>query len=178
MTLARFRAADGGFYDTGDDHESLIARPRALQDNATPSGSSLIVRGLLQLSAYTGIPDYADAAHGALRLITAALREYPQAFAEALNAADMLVQGVAEIAFVGAPDDPATQALIDVAQQPYRPNAITALAAQNVEGEADIPLLSYRVMRGGAPTVYVCRNFACQMPVTTAQEMEKLLGIT
>ena len=56
-----------------------------------------------------------------------------------------------------------------MAQQPYRPNAITALAAQNVEGEANIPLLSYRVMRGGAPTVYVCRNFACQMPVTTPE---------
>ena len=49
----------------------------------------------------------------------------------------MLVSGIAEIAIVGAPDDPATQALIDVAQQPYRPNAITALASANVEGEAD-----------------------------------------
>ena len=73
-------------------------------------------------------------------------------------------------------EDAGTQALIDVAQQPYRPNAIAALAPANVEGEANIPLLSYRVMRGGAPTVYVCRNFACQMPVTTAEAVEGLLA--
>ncbi len=173
--LQRFRAPDGGFYDTGDDHEALIARPRELQDNATPAGSSLIARGLLELTAYTGNPDTTDAAHASLRLLTAALREYPQAFGEALNAADMLINGIAEIAIVGSPDSTATQALIDVAQQPYRPNAITALAAQNVEGEANIPLLSYRVMRGGAPTVYVCRNFACQMPVTEAEAALELL---
>ncbi|MCC6804412.1 MAG: thioredoxin domain-containing protein, partial [Anaerolineae bacterium] len=174
--LSRFRAPDGGFFDTSDDHESLIARPRGLQDNATPAGSSLIARGLIELTAYTGNADYIDAATGALRLLTAAMREYPQAFGEALNAVDMAVQGVAEIAIVGAPDDPATQALIDTAQQPYRPNAITALAPVNVDGEANIPLLSYRVMRGGAPTVYVCRHFACQMPVTTPDAMEKLLA--
>jgi uncharacterized protein YyaL (SSP411 family) len=30
-------------------------------------------------------------------------------------------------------------------------------------------------MKGGAPTVYVCRHFTCQMPVTTAEEMRGLL---
>ncbi len=34
--LSRFRAPDGGFFDTSDEHEALIARPRGLQDNATP----------------------------------------------------------------------------------------------------------------------------------------------
>jgi uncharacterized protein YyaL (SSP411 family) len=173
--LARFRAPDGGFFDTSDDHEALIARPRGLQDNAVPSGSSLAARGLIMLTAYTGNPDTDEAAHGTLKLLTAAMREYPQAFGEALNAVDMLVSGLAEIAIVGAPDDVATQVLIDVAQQPYRPNSITALAPANVEGEANIPLLSYRVMRG-APTVYVCRNFACQMPVTTVEAVEGLLA--
>jgi uncharacterized protein YyaL (SSP411 family) len=174
--LAHFRAPDGGFFDTSDDHETLIARPRALQDNATPSGSSLIARGLIGLAAYTGESEYENAAQSAIRLLTAAMREYPQAFGEAINAADMLVAGVAEVAIVGKPEDAATQALIEVAQQPYRPNAITALAPANVEGEATIPLLSYRMMRAGKPTVYVCRHFACRMPVTTPEEAEALLG--
>jgi uncharacterized protein YyaL (SSP411 family) len=175
IVLAHFPAAEGGFYDTGDQHETLIVRPRNLQDNATPSGSAMMARDLLRLSAYTGESSYDEAARGSLRLLTEAMRQYPQAFGEALNAVDMLVAGLAEVAVVGTPDTAETKALLDVVRKPYRPNAITALAQDNVDGEDEIPLLSYRVRRGSKPTVYVCRNFACKMPVTTVEEVEGLL---
>ncbi len=175
VVLDHFAAGDGGFFDTSDDHEALIVRPRNVQDNATPSGNSVIVKNLVRLSAYTGDARYDEAARGALRLLTEALKQYPQAFGEALNAVDILVNGLAEVAVVGDPEDARTQALLDVMQKPYRPNVITALAPRDVEGEAAIPLLSYRMQRGGQPTVYVCRNFACRMPVTTPEEARALL---
>ena len=65
---------------------------------------------------------------------------------------------------------------MDVVRRQYSPNVITTLYTANVEGEATIPLLSYRTQRGDAPTVYVCENFACKMPVTTADEVEALLN--
>lgn len=175
VVLARFRAEDGGFYDTSDDHDALITRPRSLQDNAVPSGSSIMAKGLLRLAAYTGDGDYADAAQRTLSPLYAALREYPQAFGEALSAVSMLVNGIDEVAVVGDPSLPETRALLDVVQKAYRPNVITALATDDVEGEHMIPLLSYRTRRGVMSTVYVCRNFACQMPVTTPDETLKLL---
>jgi len=173
--LVHFRAADGGFFDTSDEATGLIVRPRNVQDNAVPSGSGIMTKNLVRLAAYTGDARYDEAARTALALLTEAQRQYPQAFAESLNAADMLVQGVAEVAVVGDPDDAATRALLDVVQKPFRPNVITALARENVDDEHVIPLLSYRVQRGGAPTVYVCRNFACQMPVTSAEAVAALL---
>ena len=169
--LAHFRADDGGFFDTSDEGETLIARPRALQDNATPAGSSMFARDLLRLVAYTGNGDYDDAARKALSLLTAALREFPQAFGEALSAVEMLAAGVVEVALVGEPA--AAKDLIDAVQKPYRPNVITALARADVEGEAAIPLLSYRVQRGGQPTAYVCRNFACKLPVTSVEALKE-----
>jgi uncharacterized protein YyaL (SSP411 family) len=175
VVLARFRAQDGGFYDTSDDHEALITRPRSLQDNATPSGSSMMAMGLLRLAAYTGDGDYFNAAQTTLSMLYAAMREYPQAFGQALSAAGALVNGLDEVAVVGDPADAETRALLDTIQKPYRPGVIAALAAEDVEGEHTIPLLSYRTRRGLTPTVYVCRNFACQMPVTTPAEVEKLL---
>jgi len=39
--IAHFQAPDGGFFDTSDDHESLITRPRDLQDNAKLSAPSI-----------------------------------------------------------------------------------------------------------------------------------------
>jgi uncharacterized protein YyaL (SSP411 family) len=44
VTLVRFPAADGGYFDTSDDHEALLVRPRTLQDNATPSGGRCCAR--------------------------------------------------------------------------------------------------------------------------------------
>jgi uncharacterized protein YyaL (SSP411 family) len=47
--IEHFRAPEG-FYDTSDDHETLIVRPRELQDNAVPSGNGVVVLVLLRLA--------------------------------------------------------------------------------------------------------------------------------
>lgn len=176
VVLARFRADDGGFFDTSDDHEALIVRPRNLQDNATPAGNSIMARGLMRLAAYTGDADYADAARSALRMLTSAMREYPLAFGEALSAVDMLVAGLAEIAVVGDPAQKETRALIDVVHKRYWPNAIVALSPEPQGSSAVIPLLSDRIQMRDAPTAYVCRHFACKLPVTTPEALEPLLN--
>ncbi|MEZ4671662.1 MAG: thioredoxin domain-containing protein [Anaerolineae bacterium] len=174
--LAHFAAADGGFFDTADDHEALIARPRNMQDNAVPSGNAMFAKCLIRLAAYTGEARYDEAARGTLALLTEAMKQYPQAFGEALSAVDMLVSGLDEVAVVGAAEDAQTQELLKVVQKPFRPNVITALAAADVAAEATIPLLSYRTLRNNQPTVYVCRHFACANPVNTAGEVAGLLG--
>lgn len=176
IALKHFRTDDGGFYDTSDDHEALITRPRNLQDNATPSGNAMIAKQLLRLAAYTGEADYDEAARGILRLLTDALAQYPQAFGESLNATDMLVNGLAEVAIVGNPTQDEAKAILNTLRQPFRPNVITALVRGNQDEHELIPLLSYRMMRNDKPTVYVCQNFMCQMPVTSADETEQLLA--
>lgn len=174
--LEHFTADDGGFFDTSDDHETLIVRPRNMQDSATPSGSSMIAKQLLRLAAYTGDSRYGAAAEGTLALLVEALRQYPQAFGEALSAADMLVNGLDEVALVGAAAHPHLGELLTVIRGDYRPNVITALSENNIPGEASVPLLSYRTQRNNQPTVYVCRNFTCANPVTTPDALRGLLA--
>jgi uncharacterized protein YyaL (SSP411 family) len=48
--IEHYGAPDGGFFDTSDDHETLITRPRELQDNAVPSGNAMAAVVLLRLS--------------------------------------------------------------------------------------------------------------------------------
>lgn len=174
--IEHFSADDGGFYDTSDDHESLIVRPRQLQDSASPSGNSMAAKQLLRLAAYTGDARYDEGARSFLRMVVPVMQQYPQAVGESLNATDMLVHGLVEVAIVGSPVKTETKALLAILREPYRPNVISALARQPVEDEHNIPLLSYRTLRNDLPTVYVCRNFACQMPVTSPEEVEKLLA--
>jgi uncharacterized protein YyaL (SSP411 family) len=171
--LAHFGADEGGFFDTSDDHESLIVRPRNVQDNAVPSGSGLMSVQLIRLAAYTGDPRYDDAARGGLRLLTNAITEFPQAFAVSATAIDMLVTGVQELALIGDPADTGMQALLDVVTGAYRPNLVVALAAVDVDGAHDaIPLLDARTQRDSRPTAYVCEHFTCQLPVTTPDALE------
>jgi uncharacterized protein len=42
-------------------------------------------------------------------------------------------------------------------------------------GESYLPVLEQREMLEDKATAYVCENLACQMPVTTPEELEKLL---
>ena len=171
LALVHFAAEGGGFFDTSDDHETLIVRPRNLQDNATPSGSAMLARQLLRLAAWTGEARYQAAAVAALRLLVEALRAYPQAFGEALNAVDMLVSGLQEVAIVGSPDEERCAALVRELQAQWRPNTVAALSGPGANGESAIPLQRGRTMLDGRATAYVCRNFVCQLPVTGAQAL-------
>lgn len=170
--LEAFRAEDGGFYDTGTDHETLITRPRNLQDNATPSGSSLMARALVRLAAYTGDARYDEAGRATVGLLVNAMREYPQAFGEALGAVEMLAAGLDEVAVIGAADQIAP--LMAAVWAAYRPSVVLAAGAPGAP--TVIPLLKDRPQVGGAATAYVCRNFACRLPVTTVDALRSQLA--
>ncbi len=175
VALVRFAAADGGYFDTSDDHEALLVRPRTFEDNAIPSGTAMLAGVLIRLAAYTGRPHYEEAARGALAPLSEAMAQVPLAFGAALSAVDMLVNGLTEVAIAGDPADSATRALLEVIQRPYRPNVITALTPGDAGDEAPIPLLRGRTLRDGQPAVYVCRNFVCARPVVTPEETAALL---
>ena len=175
LVLDHFDANDGGFYDTSDDHEDLIVRPRNLQDNVTPSGNAMIAKQLLRLAAYTGDARYDNAARAVLKILTDAMRQYPQAFAESLNATDALVNGIVEVAVVGDRDTEEARDIFALLNRLFRPNLVTALARKDVAEHESIPLLSHRKMLEDRTTVYVCRQFACRLPVTSAAEVDALL---
>jgi uncharacterized protein YyaL (SSP411 family) len=51
--LEHFADSEGTLYEASDDHETLITRPRDLQENATPSGNAMAVITLLKLAGPT-----------------------------------------------------------------------------------------------------------------------------
>ena len=171
--LAHFVDPEGGFFDTADDAETLVARPRSLEDNALPSGNAMAVLVLLRLAALTGDGRYADAAEVALGLVGTAPARYPTAFAQWLLALDWRAGPVDEIALVGAPDDPRLGRLLDVARAGYRPRQVIAVAPDPASSE--VPLLQARFTIRGLPTAFVCRGFACRQPVTEPEALAALL---
>ncbi|MEO7118021.1 MAG: thioredoxin domain-containing protein, partial [Candidatus Limnocylindrales bacterium] len=174
VILERFTDPVGGFFDTADDAEVLISRPKDLQDNALPSGNAMAACVLLRLAALTGEGRYRTAAEGALGLVSAAAPRYPTAFAQWLVAMDLAIGPIDEVAIIGDPGDPATQALIAEARRGYRPRQVVAVGAQSAS--TVIPLLADRPLRDGVPTAYVCQGFACRQPVTSPSALAEQLG--
>ena len=177
--LARFADPAGGFHDTADDAETLVARPRSLQDNAVPSGGAMAATVLLRLAALTGDGRHAEAAESALGVVGAAPAAHPTAFGQWLAAIDWRVGPVDEVAVVGDPADPRTVRLAAVARGAlghprWRPRQVIAIGVD--PAATDVPLLQGRFSLRGAPTAFVCRGFSCRQPVTEPEALGAILA--
>jgi uncharacterized protein YyaL (SSP411 family) len=165
--VARFADVEkGGFFSTSDDHETVVARRKELEDNPIPAGASSAAFGLLRLAALTGERSYEDQAVGHLRLLHELAPPHPQAFAHLLQAIDFYTASTREVALVG--EDRAS--LERVVRAKFRPHVVVAAG----EGGA-VPLLEGRTTVNGRAAAYVCEHFACQAPVTDPRDLAALL---
>ncbi len=170
-----FQDPQMGFFDTRDDHEELIARPKRLQDNAVPSGNSLSVLSLLYMAAYTGDGSYRDQAERALSTISNDLFNYPMAYGKWLCAFDFAVNPTIEVAILST-SDPQSDVLIQKLWGAFHPNLVAAISSYPASPNAP-PLLHNRPLLNGNPTAFVCQNHICQQPVDTPDALSaQLLG--
>jgi hypothetical protein len=172
VVLAHFGDCEGGFYDTADDGEQLVLRPRDPADNAAPSGWLAAAQALLTYSAYTGVMDYRRAAERALAVAAALAERAPRGVGWGLAAGEALLDGPREVAIIGPGDDPRTLALHEVALLGTAPGLVVAVGPEG----SDVPLLRDRPLVAGAPAAYVCRQFACEAPVTDLPGLARSVG--
>ena len=164
--LADFRDAEnGGFFTTASDHERLILRSREGPDGATPSANAVAASVLSRLSFHLGRDDFRDAATRAIRIYGRQINRYPRAFAKSLIVLDLLLHGPVELALIGIPGDTGYEALRSAVHRPFLPARVLAHCDPGAVEPAH-PLLKGKGLVNGQAALYVCRNFACQAPVT------------
>jgi uncharacterized protein len=169
--LHAFQDTDqGGFYTTAKTHEALIIRTREGMDGATPSGNAVAVSALARLSFHYGRQDLREAAIGGIRAYGRQIARYPRAFAKSLVVVDLLAEGPIELAFVGAPHDPGLKALHLAVRDVFLPHRVIA-SSEGMGTPSDHPLLAGKGLVEGKAALYICRNFACQRPLTDPQEI-------
>jgi uncharacterized protein YyaL (SSP411 family) len=167
-------AFTGAYFATAHDAETLLTRPKDLWDNAQPAGSSVMVDVHLRLAALTGAAAHQEAAEQTLALFAPRCEQAPTGYGELLRGLERLLSGPVEVAIVSAdPDDEAARSLVAAYRATWRPGAVLAVGTDSDE---HVPLLEGRPLVDGKPSAYVCRNFACDRPVTTAEELLDLLA--
>ncbi len=158
----------GGFFDTADDAEALVVRPKDVSDNAYPSGTSAAVAALLSISAITGEHRYRAAAESGIASAASVASQVPRFAGWTLAAAEAVLAGPLEIAVVGA----------DRAELHRAALSLTSPGAVVVAGDVglNIPLFEQRDLVDGKTAAYLCRGFVCERPVTSAEELLQLGG--
>ncbi|MBE7190187.1 N-acylglucosamine 2-epimerase, partial [Jatrophihabitans endophyticus] len=166
--LEHFADDAGGFFDTADDAETLVRRPRDPTDNATPSGASALIAGLVAYSALTGSTRHREAAEAAIASVGEFAVSQPRFFGWTLAAAEALGDGPVQVAVVGDADGSLTGA----AWRSRPPGAVVVSGEPDADGR---PLLADRPLIGGVATAYVCRGMVCDLPVTSVAELKARL---
>jgi uncharacterized protein len=166
----------GPFFQTAQDHEALITRVRDGHDGAIPNPNAIAAHALARLARHLGRPEWEERARLALRGYAKAIERLPRAFGSSLNALDFISEASLELVLVGDAGAGGYDDLAAELGKRYSPNRIEArVSGRHSSG---LPLTEGKSLVGGKAALYVCRNFTCAAPVTTAPEAEALLSVS
>ena len=155
-----YDSSTGAFRTTAEGE--LAANLFDAYDNAIPSGNSIMIDNLMRLYALTDRTDYREIAEKLLQRISPAVQKYPGTFAQYAQALLDEAYGRREIVLAGKEAD---QLLPEILEW-YLPGTLVIAADE----ENGLPLLKNRVPDRGTQ-LYLCRDRACQMPVTTVSAL-------
>jgi uncharacterized protein YyaL (SSP411 family) len=149
----------GYFYFTPSSQHDVVVRKKEVYDGATPSGNATMACNLYYLSIVFNNADWAGQASRMIASLGQAIVRYPSSFGVWALLAQLITEGMNEIAVVGA-------AAADTAAEVlghYIPNKIIQFAPDE---NPSFPLLAGKKAGSEAVQIYLCKNYACQAPVT------------
>ncbi len=167
----------GGFFQTANDAEELLVRPKEVYDGAVPSGNSVAAMNLLRLARMTG--DVALEAHGQ-RLLEAfadRVREAPAAHTFLMLAVDYAVGPSCDVVIVGDSRSEDTRMLLSTARLQRLPR-MDLLLKDTCPGAVSVGrevLTGHMASADGRATAYVCSDRGCAPPTTDPSRMVELL---
>jgi uncharacterized protein YyaL (SSP411 family) len=157
----------GFFYYTSISQNDILLRKKEVYDGAQPSGNATMSQNLYKLSLYFDIPVWKELAVKSLTTLGNATVRYPISFGLWACLVLEIAEGTSEIALVKTkPED----LLVKVLSQ-YIPHKIMMSSATRNDG---FPLLKGKDSKH-KESIYLCRNYACQKPVSTVNQLLSLI---
>lgn len=171
--LARFEdRAQGGFFFTAGDHETLIHRPKGNMDESMPAGAGVAASALARLGWLLGEIRYLDAAERTLRSAASGVAEYPLGHGALSLALDQWLKPPRVAVLRGSEEAVAPWRRL---AQSGRYGEILCLAIPPEAG--DLPgALAERKPAPGGVVGYLCEAGVCLPPAHAPEEFEAALG--
>jgi uncharacterized protein YyaL (SSP411 family) len=170
----------GGWYSTTGKDASVLLRLKEEYDGAEPAATSVAVLNLLTLSHLTGDAAMAETIERTFGMFGGSASMRGRAVPMMLAALSTYHAGMPQVVVAGEPDAADTRALSGVVRRHYIPTAVL-VSVSDTHREALSRLLPWTTrlrQREGLATAYVCRDFACQTPTTSVDELDAQLEET
>ncbi|MBV6439321.1 MAG: hypothetical protein EPGJADBJ_00960 [Saprospiraceae bacterium] len=168
VVLSYFYDRESGLFFYTDIRQSdIVLRKKDLYDNATPSGNSTMAHNLQRLGILLDRREWRATGSEMPLKMRESVERYPLSFERWATAMMNEVYPMHEIAVIG--DNAEEKAL--AIQRMFLPNKV--VAASRVPEES-IPLLAEKSGNADA-LIYVCRDFACQRPVSDLSEFRQMV---
>jgi hypothetical protein len=163
----------GGFFDTSGRDASVLVRTREQYDGAEPAGNSVSAMNLLRLHALTGNAAYLDRGKATFNAFSPWLEKQPSIMPYMVAAGLLLESVPSQVVVVGGEGEAATIALWREVTKRLLPATAKILMDPDDRKALDrlMPYVGQLEPKDGVPTAYVCSNYACQLPVTTPEEL-------
>ena len=170
VLLEQFEDRDnGGFFFTSHDHETLIHRPKAGHDNATPAGNGVAALALARLAHVTGDLRYAAAAERTLRLFYPELERQPFGYSSLLMALEETLEPTCVTVIRGPAE--ALAVWRSALSKGFHPATLRIFLADNV---TTLPESLAKPVTGHV-NAWVCQGVTCLPPISTISQLEAVL---
>jgi hypothetical protein len=169
---------EGAWFSTTDQDPTVLLRLKEDYDGAEPAASSVSVLNLLTLVHLVPDDEAREKARRTLARLGPRIGAAARAVPMMLCALSAWYHGLDQIVLVGAADADPTRALKRELARHYVPFTIAVPVEPGPQQEAAarlFPFISGMHARDGA-AAYVCRDFACQPPVSAPEDLGPLLA--
>jgi len=168
FTLEGFSGEDMGFFFfTHKDQQDIIVRKKEIYDGATPSGNSLMAFNLAQMAILFNRPEWGERAAGMAAALSRPVVLYPGSFGIWATLYQALTYIFPEIVLTGRQPENVRKELLKQLI-PYR--VFQSASEKNTQ----FPLLSDKPVED-FPLIFLCKNYACQLPVNEVTKLLRLL---
>lgn len=165
---------NGGFFLS--ENEDVLFKQKEIYDGAIPSGNSVALLVLIKLSKITGRSDLNELTFKLVETFSGTVSKHPSAYTFFLSAFDFLIGPSFEIIIVGKSSDDISK-IQKLLNSKFIPNKILLYKPTDREDEINLiaPFLTHYKEIDGKTTIYICTNYECKQPVTSVEEMMRLI---
>jgi uncharacterized protein len=172
-------ASSGSLFLTSDDNEQLITRTKNFYDLAIPSGNSMAAYNLLRLFNISQNKDHLQKAEEIIKAASRPALKNPFGFGQLLVTMSMyLKKSPTEVIIIQRPIKESPYQMSSWLNKQFLPDGINIVIRdiQELEKLQKYPIFAGRNVASDnenkSEVAFVCKNFACSLPIYSVEELQ------